>query len=438
MPRKIAKSTDQLGLFQPASASPQGLTATTTFARNHALPIHNWFRYSAGFSGEWANATIAQAVAEGRRNFLDPFAGSGTAVLEAASQGMNAIGVDAHPFVARVARTKLAVGIDSKKLRFAASGVLVNATNLPIDSEHESPLVMRCYSSLALSQLNALRKSIALLNDETAYGDLLWLALASILRGVSHVGTASWQYVLPKKTKALKRQEPFEAFEDKVETMCLDIDEMREVNSQGIQGHMFLGDARSLGMIADKWADFVITSPPYANNFDYADATRLEMSFFNEIASWSDLHPQVRKDLICSCSQHASIEKHPIEVAINSKNLDPIRSELIKVCAMLESVKFEHGGKKNYDWMIARYFADMAAFFTELRRVTAEKARVVVVIGDSAPYGVYVPVDDWFEKIALHVGFNNVTFLKRRDRNLKWKNRKHTVPLKEGELWLDG
>ena len=29
-------------------------------------------------------------------------------------------------------------------------------------------------------------------------------------------------------------------------------------------------------------------------------------------------------------------------------------------------------------------------------------------------------------------------FEKIRDRNVKWKNRKHTVPLKEGRLWVKG
>ena len=29
-------------------------------------------------------------------------------------------------------------------------------------------------------------------------------------------------------------------------------------------------------------------------------------------------------------------------------------------------------------------------------------------------------------------------FEKTRDRNIKWKNRKHRVPLKEGRLWIRG
>ena len=73
-----------------------------------------------------------------------------------------------------------------------------------------------------------------------------------------------------------------------------------------------------------------------------------------------------------------------------------------------------------------------------LRRVCASPSEVCFVIGDSAPYGVYVPVIEWFGKLALAAGFESWTFEKLRDRNIKWKNRKHRVPLCEGHLWVRG
>ncbi|CAA9358173.1 hypothetical protein AVDCRST_MAG84-3293 [uncultured Microcoleus sp.] len=43
-------------------------------------------------------------------------------------------------------------------------------------------------------------------------------------------------------------------------------------------------DARTCLGVPDDFADLIITSPPYANNYDYADATRLEMCFAGEIS----------------------------------------------------------------------------------------------------------------------------------------------------------
>jgi hypothetical protein len=73
-----------------------------------------------------------------------------------------------------------------------------------------------------------------------------------------------------------------------------------------------------------------------------------------------------------------------------------------------------------------------------LRRVTDTGCRVCFVIGDSAPYGVYVPVDQWLGELALAAGFASCHFEKIRDRNIKWRNRKHRVPLHEGRLWVEG
>ncbi len=39
---------------------------------------------------------------------------------------------------------------------------------------------------------------------------------------------------------------------------------------------------------------------------------------------------------------------------------------------------------------------------------------------------------------ASQAGFDFVKFEKIRDRNVKWKNRKHRVPLSEGILWVRG
>jgi hypothetical protein len=40
--------------------------------------------------------------------------------------------------------------------------------------------------------------------------------------------------------------------------------------------------------------------------------------------------------------------------------------------------------------------------------------------------------------LALAAGFESWMFEKLRDRNIKWKNRKHRVPLCEGHLWVRG
>src|SRR5690606_36882808 len=116
-------------------------------------------------------------------------------------------------------------------------------------------------------------------------------------------GTAQWQYVLPNKSKA-RVTSPYEALDLRARMMIADMAFMQGY-SKSSHANLLQADARTLLGIPDNSIDLVVTSPPYANNYDYADATRLEMTFWGEISSWGDLHQSVRQYLIRSSSQHA-------------------------------------------------------------------------------------------------------------------------------------
>ena len=206
----------------------------------------------------------------------------------------------------------------------------------------------------------------------------------------------------------------------------------------GPGGAFTQADARTCEGVPTGWANLVVTSPPYPNNYDYADATRLEMSFLGEIAGWGELQAAVRRHLIRSCSQHVTERSVDLDSVLDEPDLAPIKAELSDVCHTLAEVRKTKGGKKTYHLMVACYFRDLAQVWKSLRRVCSSPSRVCFVIGDSAPYGVYVPVIPWLGKIALAAGFESFSFEKTRDRNVKWKNRKHRVPLQEGRLWVQG
>jgi hypothetical protein len=197
-------------------------------------------------------------------------------------------------------------------------------------------------------------------------------------------------------------------------------------------------DARICDGVPDGYANLVITSPPYPNNYDYADATRLEMSFMQEISGWGDLQETVRRHLIRSCSQHVPSRTVNLDEVLAAPELAPIREELSAVCSQLDEIRHTKGGKKTYHLMVACYFRDLALVWQSLRRVCEPGATVCFVIGDSAPYGIYVPVIPWLGALAVAAGFKGFKFERTRARNVKWKNRKHRVPLQEGRLWVQG
>ena len=416
-------------------ANGVGPSATSgTFADNLRLPVHRWFRYSAGFSADWAEDVIRRREA---KRVLDPFCGSGTTPIAAAKAGVDSVGIEAHPFVARIARIKAHRDVDLDDLADLFSRMRARAWQLRSGAPAtDSKLLLKCYDTENLVSLESLRAAyeIEAVEGEASAAalDLAWLALTCILRECSSVGTAQWQYVLPNKRKS-KVKHPYEAFEQRQRMFALDLMYARRFSGTA---DVVCGDARDY--VDESKFDLVVTSPPYPNNYDYADATRLEMTFWQQVESWGDLHQTVRKHLVCSCSQHSAADRMDLGQVLGNDQIEPIKAELEQVCAQLDEVRLTKGGRKTYHTMVAAYFSGLASVWIALRRQIAEGGQVVFVVGDSAPYGVYVPCDIWLGELAVAAGFKGYSFDKIRDRNTKWRNRKHRVPLKEGILRVEG
>ncbi len=409
-----------------------------TFTDNMKLPIHRWFRYSAGFSAEWVETEIKKFESDTGTiaKVLDPFVGSGTTSIASCAAGNESYGFDGHPFVARIAKAKNLWHLDEYHFKEACNQVFDKAENSKAKTKRhdESNLLGKCYDVEALTDLDRLRFSYESLADSDPVWELVRLNITSILRACSKVGTAQWQYVLPNKSKS-KVLAVADAFLGKAEVMAADM-EYAKCSGWREGAHLVELDVRE-EIVAPK-CNLLITSPPYPNNYDYADATRLEMTFWGEINSWGDLQKTVRPTLMRSCSQHSAADKIVLDEILESPMLKPIIEELIPVTRELEETRKTKGGKKSYHTMIAAYFLDLAKIWQNARKVMSANSRICYVVGDSAPYGVYVPADKWLGELALANGFKTFRFEKLRDRNIKWKNRTHTVPLHEGRLWIEG
>lgn len=434
----LAMKDRQLFLFPEVAEKSKDITdRTSTFVGNMKLPVHRWFRYPAGFSAEWVKEVIKDVKSSDSIKLFDPFAGSGTTVLAGEEIGIESFGIEAHPFVVRIAKAKLLWDEDVNRFRSFAMDVLRYSQNLEDVPISYPELIHKCYPEDALNELDRLRRAWLHENNSSAASELTWLALVGILRVTSSAGTAPWQYILPRKTKK-KLRPPYEAFSYQINAMAQDMLYFQSVVKER-RASIFEGDARKCSEIADDSVDLIITSPPYANNYDYADATRLEMSFLGEIRGWGDLQSKVRRHLIRSCSQHVSADKSNLDRMLDDKNLYPIIENLREVCYRLGEERLLHGGRKNYHLMVAAYFSDLAKTWISLRRVCKQDAKVCFVVGNSAPYGILVPLDEWLGELAISAGFKSYYFEKTRDRNVKWKiDRKHKIPLHEGRLWVEG
>ncbi|MDE6716683.1 MAG: DNA adenine methylase [Muribaculaceae bacterium] len=423
----------QLSLFPEFDIELQE-EKSSTFEDNMKLPIHRWYRYTAGFSAAWVAKLIEEEIRNGRTHIIDPFVGSGTVALESTMHDVEAYGLESNPYVYRIASAKLMWNhLDVSRINEISKFLISRAKEMDTSINEYPAIVRKCFPDETLTRLDALKRSSLEITD-TAYRNFFWFIITSILRSTSPVGTAQWQYIQPNKSKA-KVLDPFVAFENKVKEVCSDIRKCN-VSKSNRDATVLPQDARGVVDIPDNWGDLVITSPPYANNYDYADAMRLEMSFWGDLEDYKGLQ-KISKNLVRACTQHVGGMKNDVYTMMQSPLLSPIYNELKTKFEQLHKERENHGGKKNYHLMIVAYFYDLAQVFNTLNLKTSRNCRMCFVIGDSAPYGIYIPVDEWLGKLALNSGFSNFSFEKLRDRNVKWKNRKHRVPLKEGRLWIN-
>ncbi|MDQ1318138.1 MAG: hypothetical protein QG588_1795 [Candidatus Poribacteria bacterium] len=179
-----------------------------TFTDNMKLPVHRWFRYSAGFSAEWVQAVIEIYKKQKPLYVLDPFVGSGTTLIAADTSGHICLGFETHPFIHRIARTKLLWHLDPHAVFHYADTVVQKARrNIKSSSRKDITLLQKCYTEENLAKLDALREQyLNLRTEDDPVWELVWLILTSILRSCSTAGTAQWQYILPNKKKGTIRK----------------------------------------------------------------------------------------------------------------------------------------------------------------------------------------------------------------------------------------
>lgn len=191
----------QLDLF-PTLYAVEETQNSTTFQDNMKLPLHRWYRYTAGFSGAWVGSLLEKGKSEGRHRVIDPFAGSGTVMVESMMHGVDSYGVESNPYVYNIATAKLQWNdFDFDFLMHECMEVLKRARQKNIDCTDYPELIAKCFPFDTLHKLDALKLACYEIEDEKLR-NFVWFVITSILRSTSPVGTAQWQYIQPKKSKA--------------------------------------------------------------------------------------------------------------------------------------------------------------------------------------------------------------------------------------------
>ena len=113
---------------------------------------------------------------------------------------------------------------------------------------------------------------------------------------------------------------------------------------------------------------------------------------------------------------------------------DDLAKELWGKSFNYEGNALDMGEERTTILWLSGYFNDMAQALKEMVRVLKPDHYAIMILGDSAPYGVYIPTHEYLGKIALNVGFSEYRTVKLRKRGHKRKyiqetGRRHKVEL---------
>ena len=316
--------------------------------------LHSLHPYPARFIPQIPAKAIA-AYTEGGDCVLDPFCGGGTTLLESILLGRPAIGVDNNAVACLVSRAKVASYTPTDVARLTEFLNQIAIDQMTASSAEiwlpDYPNRDYWFDPAALQDLGSLRYAINQLH-EPMYSFALAVFSSIIVR-------ASHQDSDTRYARVEKVYRPGSALQWYQQKLSAAIDALKEIaDAPKAFAHIHLADSRDLHFIEDDSVDFIVTSPPYLNTYDYHKYHRHRLHWIG-----GDVN----------LARSREIGKHDVFTRPNADS--------------------------------QRYFDNMTDCFREWTRVLKPGAHAFIVIGDAIVGGQAVPVADRFVEICQNLSF---------------------------------
>ena len=400
---------------------------------------------------------------------LDPFVGTGTTALTSLFDGKRAIGIDVNPFNLLVAKTKTNFAIDrpllkeyllelrevlkpylaadtdylyeeaqTREIKAHLSSIWENRKNgngeegngtdvVPMPHLHEwiSPRVLSKVMILknAILKVNSRVQSESIAN----YG---LVAFGAILIPVSNMQLSGPKICYRRKRgrRVIVRDAPvFRLFWEKITTMERE-STLFTANSVQHVPELHLGDSRSVDSYVREEVDIAITSPPYLNEVDYLDNTRLQLYFLDFLSSDSDLRA-IKERMIRANSKY--LYKDNRDFPENAPDI-PAFIEISELCEKISVKRNDRKWGWDHPRLVGEYFIDMARHLQGVKNCLKDNGHYIIMVGDSAINQVLVPTDMLLAQIALDIGYAHAEV-----EPFRWRDSsRHTTNLRESAIIL--
>ncbi len=395
------------------------LTRTlVSYQGNRAVPGFRWAKYKEGFS----LALVERFLNEHRpREVLDPFAGIATTPLAAAWNGLNGTGIEIMPVGIQVGRgiARAANGASATKLRRAGDALLrevASAERAPARFAFPHVNITKhAFSDAAEAEIAKARRFLAGADDPEVKL-LLDLACMTGLEAASFTRKDGqylrWDYRAGRSLRAKFDVGPIvpfqQALKDRLSDILQDISVFKEMRRRGRPDLLNGSCLELLRQQPTGRFDMVMTSPPYANRYDYTRTYALELAWLGlDQAGFSRLRQSLLTATVENKSKREWLRRiyadddRILQQACAMHQEQPALQEILSIL----QEKAEELSNKHVIRLLEGYFFEMAIVIAELGRVV-RPGGVVVMVNDNVQYhGEEVPVDFILSDFAEQCGF---------------------------------
>ncbi|NUQ37921.1 MAG: modification methylase [Caldilineales bacterium] len=405
-----------------------------SFQANKTETLHSWFKYREGFSATLVELLIDELGLQAGETLLDPFAGSCTTLLVAKMFGINAVGVELLPHCHLAWQGKAAVfAYDLAELRHLRRQIerealpsvadkfphlAITETAFEPSTEQDLMRYVRWFETLAVSEptRTLLRLLVMSILEQVSYtrkdGQYLrWDRRAGKMqannaRRIAR-GNTPVQGIHKGPLPGVK-----ESLLESLDKIIYDIARLQADRPPASHQELLPGNAlHLLPTLAAGQIDGVITSPPYANRYDYTRTYALELAFLGVDQGIFDLRQNLLSCTVENRSKEAALAEFYHTIGRDSfftRVLAAVRKNPTLTEVNIALNKRNMRGEINNRGVLAmidQYFTELAFVFAELYRLCRPGASVVFVNDNVRYAGEVIPVDTLSTNLAETIGF---------------------------------
>jgi hypothetical protein len=403
---------------------------------NKKLPFYSWFRYKEGFSEPFVEYVINHILQYPQPGtLLDPFSGAGSALFAASVRGWRTKGIDVLP-----------AGIYATEARFVAERVDADEFRTVVSEIMQVNFVDHHHPEYELKHIAITRGAFPQIEEKQLVGyiaycqkhitdedmrTLLLYAAICILEEISYTRKDGQYLRWDARSGRSQGEKPFnkdriytfrEAIEQKLKQMAADLGDQYTQQTLFEEGpteeipyippELYEGSCLyMLPLMESNSIDAVLTSPPYANRYDYTRTYALELVY---LGCNADKVKQLRQDML-SCTVENKDKQDQLQSfykeigrEVDFQNIEEAfhkQAALQEIITILNT--YQAQGELNNPGiasLIHNYFYEMCFVVHELARIV-KPGGTIVMVNDNVRYaGEEVPVDLILSAIAEAFG----------------------------------